>query len=372
MKIFSTLLLLSLLLPLCLLAQKGYNARAGFVITQQNDTLRGVIRDRKDLSESVMFKASDYADFQELTTNDIFSFGFAGGATYVAYDAIHKQGPSGKRFLLQLVAGKISLYKYEDVYFALKAGEETLLEQQNIVVEGKYKRTDVRYLGLLKLLTMDCPALQNKIERVKFNDVDLTIFFTEYNKIMDLQSFIAADKSFKVRIRKGGRLGVSTSRVTERDAVSLQDVDGSILNYTGGVFFNFSLKDKFSFQPEILITRKHARSSTVQFSVTNIQVPLSVYYTFPTGKLRPFLSAGYLYGKNLAEEVNTVYRGYNIEVPTSGNEYGYRGGAGILLEISESHRLGLEYIHERTLTNGRLLDNQFEIISNNFTLRYSF
>ncbi|MDF9801231.1 opacity protein-like surface antigen [Catalinimonas alkaloidigena] len=352
--------------------QRNFNAQEGFYINLDNDTIHGKIRALNDLSEELHFRKESQKRFKVFAPTEIKEFGFKSGGHYVSKNIASSEKKNVNLFLSRLFTGQVTLYQYDDIFYVQKENEELiLLEQNNTVIDEKYVREDKRYLGILRLLTLDCESVQKLIERVDFNADDLTDFFIAYHQCVAPENESTQNKR-TLKVKKGIKAGASFSKVTSyRDGVTPSYPEFKAFNhYTGGMYLNLSYNDKISIQPEVLITKKESSNIYKQYSVVNLQLPISLYYTFPTGKTRPFLSVGYVFGKTLKDNIKDLRFDYKIN--NSKSEYGFRGGAGLLFPLSEKLDIGIEYTYERTLTNGRGYDVQFGVNTNNIILCASF
>ncbi len=80
-----TLLPLFLLTLLCksMFAQT-YNTQRGYIVTNENDTITGLIKEQNKLSEKILFKPDRSGDFREYTPEKIRMFSYEGGYYYKA------------------------------------------------------------------------------------------------------------------------------------------------------------------------------------------------------------------------------------------------------------------------------------------------
>ncbi len=56
------------------LCVQNYNTKKGFILTYDNDTIRGLIKEKSDLSESILFQANGSIGYNVYTPNDISMF----------------------------------------------------------------------------------------------------------------------------------------------------------------------------------------------------------------------------------------------------------------------------------------------------------
>lgn len=286
---------------------QGYNTLSGYLVTYEQDTIPGLIKDRADLSEKILFKPNNESKFKEYTPSEVALFYYDGGHYnngnyyYKAIDIPLQDNESQKRFLLCLVEGELSLYQYKDLYFVRKGLDSLVkLEKKDVIVSSSAKRVDKRYIGHLKYLTQNCASIQNKIDRTAYKADDLSKFITAYNQCINPAVKTLASEG---RAKRKVKAGVRVSTVVNKADYFVNGYNvytypfNSKTGYSGGLFLQLPFKNKLAFHPEVLITQKGASyqgkisglyDEQVDFNITYLQVPLSVYYTFPTYKLRPF------------------------------------------------------------------------------------
>jgi hypothetical protein len=368
---------------------QSFNTQQAYLVTYQNDTIHGLIRDKADLSEKILFKSNQATNFKEYTPEDIKLFRFTGEYFYKAVQVPMDGQSTGKLFLLCLVDGRMSLYKQGNVFY-VETDSLIRLEKKDVLVSTTQLKVDRRYVGLLSHLMGDCAALKNKIKRTPFEATQLIKLVAAYNTCTDpSEKLVVNSKAAATKLRLGVRGGAVSNTmdyfVEEGDYADY--TFSTKTGYTAGVFFNLSFKDKISVQPEILLTRKSATASRTvtstyqefaDFSFTYLQVPVSLYYTLPTKRIRPFASIGGVFGYALEKEANAYYLIKSLQtlsikrpIEVDKDEYGYRGGVGILYSITPKLRLGAEYIYEKTLSNRTSTINKFSHTSHNLTLRMS-
>lgn len=380
-----TLLSLSLLTLLnqCLFAQ-AYNTQQGYIVTYENDTIPGLIKEQHELSEKILFKPDRSTHFRSYSPDDINMFYYEGGYYYKALQVPVQDDQNQRLFLLSLVEGYLSLYKGQDYFYVAKGnGPLARLEQRDTIIKN-YKRKDKRYIRLLNYLTSDCPILQDKLEKIKLTPSDLIKFITAYNHCIDPEADTRVNaEATKLKLHTGFRIGSAVSKnkyILEGEIKRNYDFKAEV-GYTAGMFFNLSYNDKASLQPEVLITKKGGAYQTklnnlhneyANFSLTYLQLPISIYYTWPTQGIRPFISAGGVLGYTLSNNSYLDISGRKLDIALDKDEYGYRAGAGLSYVLNNRRRLSIEYIWERSLTNGIDSYRQAQFVIHNITMSIRF
>ncbi|GAB6011381.1 hypothetical protein [Viscerimonas tarda] len=189
-KILITLLLFSSLI----LANAQSNYKAGYVITNNNDTLKGLIDFRSDEANAKIckFKTSETAEEQRLQPGEIKAFRFIDEGKYYVSRAASIQDKAENLFIEYLVQGKVNMYYYkqgsENEYYFLEKEDGTLhpfTKKADEIVQNK-KVTDNKYKGVLLYLLQDCPPINNKIEKTGFDRESMVELAKEYHAEMCL------------------------------------------------------------------------------------------------------------------------------------------------------------------------------------------
>src|SRR5882672_2033434 len=112
-------LLSLLLLSLVSSALYSQDFRKGFIITPQNDTVRGYISYREGLRAHKVcnFKASLKQDVVKYEPTQLKGYGFENNAYFASRLAEVRDSVYEQAFLEVLVKGKATLYKYDYFYF---------------------------------------------------------------------------------------------------------------------------------------------------------------------------------------------------------------------------------------------------------------
>jgi opacity protein-like surface antigen len=359
-----------LLLAACslpLLAQT-FNTKPGFIITLDGDTLRGLVRDRSDLSEQVLFKAEAASNFTSYTPDDIAAFAIEDEYFYEV-KSVNKK----KIFLLTLVKGTLSLYQLRERLYYIEKENGTLypLEKKDTIIDNKF-REDKRYIGVLQYLMPNCERVTRDLKTVKFTSADLFEIVKDYNLCINPDS-TENTQTYKeaatTRIAKGVKVGFFSNQLTYfvpgglyyRDEFEVKN------SVTGGIFVRFFPKRAFSFQPELLLVQKggtimmnrSTRKEQTNISLTFLQVPFSIYYTLPTQKINPFIFAGGAIGVGVVRNVSrtNTTTGESLTVIIDNDDIAYRLGGGLEYKLSSSLTLQLEYMYEQSRINRIFVNN---------------
>lgn len=149
-----------LLLATCFFIQgtAQSNFRRGFLLTNSQDTVRGLLRFADDVavSTSCFYKPNNKGPISEYPPGTISGFRYDHDKFFTSRSV----GKSADVFLEVLVKGNISLYKFHDIYFIEKADSaffELSDDIEEVQIEGEQVRARTRnYTRMLMLMVGDC------------------------------------------------------------------------------------------------------------------------------------------------------------------------------------------------------------------------
>jgi hypothetical protein len=302
--------------------------RSGYIIKNNGDSISGLIDFRSATSNATvcLFKNNDSSPQIEYTPTDIKMYRFTDSKYYVSKQVRTEQGDSSL-FLEYLIKGIVDIYYYRDDlgnnhYLAdkdkgrlleLKAGDYTLL------IDGKtYIKNDKSYIGIIKYLFNEMPAIVEKSEEINLNHKNLIQLASDYHQQVcnDKSCIIYEKKLLKNRTTIGiltgfgGVLNFETKKEFHYELYFLKNASSSLTpNGSLGFYINSSapsLNERFSFQYEgslgvtnIQLTSTNFSSwrqidytEKIQFTKYGLLNSGLVMYKFPTGKFRPVFLAG--------------------------------------------------------------------------------
>lgn len=351
MKIKTRLTLIALLISIgSLYSQSDF--REGFIITNDQDTIQGLVDYRTNSKnyESCVFK--EKASEKELYPNEIIGFGYAN-------DKFFSSQIIKNVFVEVLVIGDISLYKFKDKFLLKKdtAIFELKSELEKIEVNGKigYKEKS-GWRGVITYLISDCfPNANRFTSGIRLDEKPLTNLIVKYNKCKDSDFTVFKASKPWTKIDLGASIGLTRSEInTNKEPGSFSYLDKSYNSFdpTIGVLLSISsprLTENFAFQGEFHFMQSSYSSlvkvdgAVVEYhdsyiNLTTFTVPLSVKYLFTKGDYGLYFQAGMNYDyhlksstKLLSEQitgnvVNTFPERTAFEV--SRGQFGYWGGVG--------------------------------------------
>ena len=212
------------LLPLSVIAQTDY--RRGYIISNQGDTINGLIDYRGNIRNSRLctFKSSKNAEATKYEPGDIAAFRFINGKFYITKN-VKVDNRMQPIFLEYIVDGIADLYYYReasvDRYFVDKEGVD-LMELTNekvarVTKDGRKGATDSNnHIRLLKAAFADCMDVQPQIDRAELDHESLISITRNYHDLVcDGEKCIVYQKKIdRGVIRYAPVVGVNISKLT--------------------------------------------------------------------------------------------------------------------------------------------------------------
>lgn len=388
-------LLLFFLVALPTFAQKTWVS--GYVITPANDTIQGQIANNWDSNpqKGIIFKTGSESE-KEYTPNDIISFGFNNGydvfisieceieeKTKEKYQtavdgAIKKQ--KATVFAKRLIKSDISLYEYTDgnrsYYFMQQNGKEVeyLIQETYYVTNrnnAKFLFQNNEYQKQLQTTFASSPTQSAKAAKVTYRSTSLLNIFEQYAKEtkQKYQSNIMPNKlrfgimvgaavnnidflgpsSHEIYLKDFGAKTTPTIGLTFKKYFNKYRKQGSI---TGMLFLTSFRHNETLVSPNVT-TGVYQQIWDFDLDIRHLNLKFMYRYDFKSSGVRPFLSAGLLYGATMHKYQGSKYtygstvirNSFNIKAKT-----GVSIGTGICfknVEIALNYELidyGLEYI----------------------------
>lgn len=363
------LLLLFFFCMQSLMAQTDF--RRGYVITNKNDTLHGLIDYRGDSrnSQICIYKENETSASREYLPGQIKAYRFLESKYYVSKSILANETKKDL-FLEFLVNGIADLYCYREVnsnrHYFIEKQEGQLFELKN--TEGVIKKNDVQYfrekkeyIGTLKYAFADCPQLWETIDNSTLGTKSLVNVAKKYhNYVCDDEKCIIYEKklpAIKLRFAPYFSMNATSFNFTNSKDY-LTDMKYPMTSYPSvGIRMNTTMprvSEKLSFQASAEIGRNNF-NGTGNYQTENISNELSLHntfltgkgglkYTYPTGKLRPTMAIGVNMimlldkeGKRMRYESfnGTIYtHEYDENNLTADRLYGYNMDLGIDFHLS--------------------------------------
>lgn len=317
-------------LPLLSYAQSNY--RPGLIITLQNDTVYGQIDFRTDKmnAKRCVFKPKRSSDIITYYPNDIQGYRFTDdGKYYISYtiELKHSEAPQPV-FLEYLLQGIKSLYyyeteNYESIYFVESGDKLIKVDAPKIITKrengSQYTGNVKRYIPILQYAFGDCPALEHKIRRTSFTHKGLIDITKDYHYAMctsneDCIEFETKEDKHSLRLYVTPYAGIQQYSFPSRGP--WHNFSKPDLSYLFGVnlalnsrrwmsslsasmdisISHFNSVEQRSYQTYKMvdgsISETYLHHYTRSSSLTSLSAKLGIRYTYPKGRIRPFIEAG--------------------------------------------------------------------------------
>jgi hypothetical protein len=208
--------------------------KSGFIIKNNNDTVFGLIefKGNRTNSKVCIFKQNIESESQEYTPDDIKAYRFDDSKYYISkvVTIADKEEPL---FLEYLINGRVDVYYYFDglaEHYLIDGGDNQLVElkEGSQIITANKKRLILpskQYMGILKYVFRESPAISKQAETVQLNRNSLiNIAHAYHNEVCANEECIIYEKkapheNIKFGVLAG--LGVVTVSVAEKIPVKL-------------------------------------------------------------------------------------------------------------------------------------------------------
>ena len=392
---------LLLIASVAMAANVGYSQvdfRKGFVVTPAHDTIHGLIKYREGAKAfvSCIFKASRKLQATTYGPNDIASYGFIDDKVFQSREVTLKDQPPAVVFLEVLVRGRVTLYRFEDVFLVEKerAGLQQLVNKSKIIdVNGsKAIRYSNEHFTVLNPLLFDCAETRPMVPEVHLTQRDLTKLIEKYNHCVGASTITFKDAKPWARAYASLMVGPSFSDVKFDYHSSYEHLSGTF--YTSkspvvgitGELLSPRISERLSFHLSVLYSSPTYKGFTllqyvggnyrhfVTIKLSELKVPFGFRYTFPMEAITPYVNAGISSTFHLSTssywikewEYNGIVDTAESEaVAITENQRGVWAGAGVLRSISEKLFVFGELRYERTTGIAEtVIDNVAKLKSN--------
>jgi len=309
------ILLLSFLLSISINIQAQHDFRNGYIITNGNDTLYGLIdfKDYKSNSHSCSFKQSPNDSSTIFTPKDIQAYRIIDERYYVT-KIVDTRDAQQNLFLEYLIKGEASIYYYRDHlgdhYLIDKLGyplKEIVYKKEEIVVDHVTRlKESTKHIGILKAYLSDCPEIFNRIETLKRPDHDNMIALAKdyHQKICNNDScIIYAQKKPPIRIAAEPTIGIFRYKYGEQFYLGT----GAMLHiWLPRSSERLYLKTGYLYSKAIIDKRYNEEGELVGKEIILHRIPLQFEYLWPGKVFQPRFS----YGINLYKIVGEGGNGF--------------------------------------------------------------
>jgi hypothetical protein len=410
---------LSGLILSCTLVFGQTDYKPGYIIGNNNDTIRGYINLRPN---NINCKECDFttdktAPARTYYPGNIKAYRVEDSKYYVSREVSVDTVPA-KFFLEYLVDGIVDLFYLklgeEDYYFLEKNGEMYRLSNEAKTVkytpsssteamrygaEETFVQHSNQYIGMLSIAFADCADLKKEINQTAFGYNQLIKVTRDYhNKMCSDYQCIDYSKSTKGKVYFEpyagviySRLGLLTSKQYVNNTNYLVGFNIRLLPVKSHYLWNLivgvnysrnSLEKKFYHD---LKSSDYINPVLIKADYSILRIPISIEYTFPTGKLRPFVMATYTnsFLLNETSQVRPVYEypnggtsdigvPYDDEIETF--DYGLGGGFGLKYSNGDNGYgfLKCEYEYRLSYVSSNQMSDNLNANSIIFSVGYGF
>jgi hypothetical protein len=290
--------------------------RNGFIITNKNDTLVGLVNYREGS------KAYLVCDFKRLAGDNpvtyapdsIKGYGFQNDKVFQSIEISIKGQPPKVAFVEVIVKGVVSLYKYESTYFVEKDHgklQQLLNETRMVEMEGiKVLRSTNQYISTLNVMLFDCATIRPRIQRVPLEEEGLTTLIESYNACKGDSSTAYKSKKPWITTSVGITGGVNISRMSFDEKSTFEYLAGTSSIFNSPMIglsldaFAPRISERLSFHLEMMYfaaTYRHYRKTEkpyiternyVAIELQELRIPFGFRYTFPEKWVTPYLQLG--------------------------------------------------------------------------------
>ena len=346
--------------------------RKGFIINNKGEKINGFINYKENASvyEYCEFKKTLDSETVKYSAKLINEYGFVNYKKYISKEIIIDNIES-KKFLEIIVNGKATLLKYISTFYIEK--ENLFKKLDNKLIEFKenfktYRRPSNRYIGVLKLLLSDCNNIKITIEKIKYNEIDLTKLISKYNNCSDSKNTIVKNEIPWIKVKYGVSAGFDHStrklnnpnqelKYNKNIKPNSSAIYGITLNFTfPRAYERFSLQsglfyssNKFYDYQESSEVNKNVLAET-RMEIDQIKFPVGLKYTFPKMFVTPFLTIGlsnnFILNSNSLWTVdfieNNIIETYEYNLITNKYNIGGWASIGIIKRITKNVSITLE------------------------------
>ncbi len=418
-----------LLLPFAINSMAQSDYKNGYIITNENDTIYGLINNRGYVknAEECTFKAKQDSETINYSPDMIQAYRFIDGKYYVS-KKIKVDEIESQVFLEYLIDGILDIYFYRenekesynsgDYYFIDNGdGELQFLNNKSYDVFASvwdnntdpktiYRKESKRYIGLLKLMTKDSPTLSKKVDNIKLSHKSLTNLAKEYHEEVcpDDMCIIYEKVEQKIDFKFGPIIDLNMSKL-----ISTIDEFPSWLYYFEGSDFNYSIypsiglfckfdmptiHEKLYFQFDGVFNKRtykttnywtfptisHTKVNQITISQNSIKASAHVGYEFSGEKIRLTYLVGGFFNYYIKTDYKRAYSeiwdsdsniGLSYETndsPFSKHEYGFSLGLGLIMKNKNDKEMSTTLRYQR----GYGLFDMYNFFStNNLSLSYT-
>lgn len=335
------------------------NWKSGFVLTHENDTLKGQLDIEKSDHTICIFKDANGSKL-EFKPTEIAGYGRS-SELYLVKNVPTKSTPQ-LIFLEALVLGDINLYQLNQdkplIYLEYEGMLHHLVNTSSDIIRGgqTFKRERKEYLGILSNALRHAD-MQKEIEKAALSSKSLTQLLLKYYEIICNSECISYQKTKEKRSMPIS-LGLQAGPAIHRIEIGNMMGSESVMGWQGGIRMmiepfekisklrlslsaNISHFNKYTFPEEkvgaptkitlhgetysiidgnIQHNYKLQDKIEVDLNLTRLSVPLMITYDFTRGSVKPYIGIGllneFVIHQNKEFDVAVMSRVYDKSIPT--------------------------------------------------------
>lgn len=380
-----TIFFLSFLVFFSTMLDAQNNYKQGYLITNENDTIRGLInfKTNKKNAQSCEFKETEADKSKIYFPGEIAGYRFIDEGRYYVTKDIKIDSIPRKVFMEYLLQGTMNLYFYADdleyYFFEDEKGKQTYITKKP---DDKTRdRGDEKYKGIMFYLFKDAYPVAQQSYKTPFNRESIKKLTKKYHEEMCtsgeqcIEFEAKKEKKFialKYSIYAG--LGFQTySFYDERLALVnpfkyiSPTIGGQVNFYLPQSSESFSLLVDLSLSSVKADEEKSYKSNEgytskvkFNFDVLTFDARLGMKYTYPQGKLRPTIEGGAILS-SLFSKSSTYYYETTVQVtPFEKNNYilpetsflGYYAALGLDIGVNKKQFAFVRVIYDNAKRNG--------------------
>ena len=382
-----------------LIAQDNY--RPGYIITNSNDTIKGLISKLNiNTFTKCLFKKSVTDKSTEYLPGDIAAYRFNDDGKYFISKVTVTPDGNKAYFLEYLIKGKANIYYMRDNvdHYYIETDNNKILElsEPDTKIEKKDGTTYIKpssYKGKLKFMLAGCPEIYAEIENTKLFAPELIKLAKDYHlKVCNSESCIVFEKKANpVKAHIGFFTGLSLNSFNFVDVRYSNFGLGALLGCKLELENMFFSNEQSSLQVELVLQKysKYTFSNdqteynyftptyyegtyikNFDINTLALKIPVLYKYMFSFDKIRPYAGAGitnqFILSQNSNLDINHFKEAYGNSIPFY--HFGFIGCFGSKYMLKNNHNVFLELNFEITQNvnfNGFV---NLKVANNNFSL----
>ncbi|MBQ8656163.1 MAG: hypothetical protein IJ527_03785 [Prevotella sp.] len=351
--------------------QAQVNPKAGYIITNTNDTVYGTIDYRSDIrnAETCSFKADGAAQYTDYKPGDISGYRLTDNGIYYVTRTFPIDGEEKTIFAEYLLQGGVSLYHYKaystDYYYMVDAtGKVAPIRETHdlyLATDERKQAQREKMQAVSQMLHQSDKAQRQLWTMTDVTSKELTQLTRDYNMeyctdagdCVTFQYDSQETTRLSVRLRMEGGLALLRMKPTPHSSVKEMTMTGTTPLVGAGFdiqlprvsqalvlqamfYYTYNSAEKESSANGIMATRK------ITFHDLNLQAG-AMFRLMPQSRITPVvrggLSLNYLLGYK-TENLSGYYGNADTFLRKRTATVGFYGGAGVEFEVG-THRLSL-------------------------------